>query len=365
MKLLVTGGCGFVGSNLAAQALRTGHELCVLDNLSRHGAAQNLAWLRGLGRFAFEAVDVRDAAAVEAAVRRFGPEQVFHLAGQVAMTTSLADPLADLQINAAGTLHLLQAVRRHAPEAGFVYASTNKVYGDLEWLGYERTTTRWRCPAHPHGFDETLPFAPSTPYGCSKGAADRYVSDWHHGFGLRSVVLRHSSMYGGHQYATEDQGWVGWFCSRAAASRRSGRAERFTVSGSGHQVRDLLHVDDVVRLYFGLAERIDAVAGRTFNVGGGARNSLSILELLGRLERDHGARLAPTHIAARASDQRVFVADHRALTRAIGWAPQVGIDQGLAGMMAWELERAGAVAGASMAAPERPHRSAISAEVAS
>ncbi len=344
MKLLVTGGCGFVGSNLAAHALRTGHELCVLDNLSRHGAAQNLAWLRGLGAFDLAAVDIRDADAVEQTVRRFRPDHVFHLAGQVAMTTSLADPLADLQINAAGTLHLLQALRRHAPQAGFVYASTNKVYGDLEWLACERDTTRWRCPAYAEGFDETLPFAPSTPYGCSKGAADRYVSDGHPAFGLRTVVLRHSSMYGGQQYATEDQGWVGWFCSRAAASRRSGRAQGFTVSGSGHQVRDLLHVDDVVRLYFGLAERIDAVAGRTFNVGGGPGNALSILELLARLRRDHGAQLAPTHIAPRHSDQRVFVADHRALTAATGWAPRVGIDEGLGGMMDWELQRAGAVA---------------------
>ncbi len=344
MKLLVTGGCGFVGSNLAAHALRSGHELCVLDSLSRQGAARNLAWLRSLGSFSFEALDVRDADGVDRLVQRFAPEHVFHLAGQVAMTTSIADPLADLQINAAGTLHLLQALRRHAPEAGFVYASTNKVYGDLDGLRHARTPTRWTCPDHPFGFDETLPFAPSTPYGCSKGAADRYASDWHQAFGLRTVVLRHSSMYGGHQYATEDQGWVGWFCGRAAASLRSGRAEAFTVSGSGHQVRDLLHADDVVRLYFELAAQIDAVAGRSFNVGGGPGNALSILELLQRLRDDHGALLAPTQIAPRHSDQRVFVADCRALTAATGWTPQVGINEGLAAMMAWEQQRAGVAA---------------------
>ena len=339
MKILITGGCGFVGSNLAAHALRTGHEVAVFDNLSRNGAAHNLAWLQRLGKPMIRRADVRDGEAVDACLRDFHPDHVLHLAGQVAMTTSIADPLADMQINIGGTLNLLQALRRHAPDAGLLYASTNKVYGDLEQLDYDCGATRWTCRQHPNGFDTGLPFAPSTPYGCSKGAADRYVTDWHHGFGLRTVVLRHSTMYGGHQHATEDQGWIGWFCSRAALSLQTDAAVEFSVCGSGHQVRDVLHVDDVVRLYFDLMERLDSLAGRAFNVGGGAANALSLLELFARLEDDHGARLRPRHIAARSSDQKVFIADNGELERRVGWAPRIGVGAGLAAMMAWEQER--------------------------
>lgn len=339
MKILITGGCGFVGSNLAAYAIRLGIDVNVLDNLSRVGAAENLAWLQSLGRFRFTQVDIRDADGVAQEWRRYKPDHVMHLAAQVAMTTSIADPLADLQINAAGTLHVLESTRRHSPQAGIVFASTNKVYGDLTQFDYFRDKLRYRCAQHPNGFDEQLPFAPSTPYGCSKGAADRYVTDWHHGFGMRTVALRHSSMYGGHQHATEDQGWIGWFCSRAAASLRSARAERFTVSGSGLQVRDALHINDVVRLYFKALDQIEGLAGKSFNVGGGIENSMSLLELLAHLEQDHGALLRPTHIAERASDQKVFVSDNRAITQATGWKPEMGILAGLADMVAWEVQR--------------------------
>lgn len=341
MKILITGGCGFVGSNLAAHALRAGHDVALLDNLSRNGAAQNLSWLQRLGTPMVSRDDIRDSAAVDACIRSFRPDHILHLAGQVAMTSSVADPLADMQINVGGTLNVLEAVRRHTPEAGVLYASTNKVYGDLEHLDYHRTATRWVCREHPAGFSTALPFAPSTPYGCSKGAADRYVSDWHRGFGLRTVVLRHSTMYGGHQHATEDQGWIGWFCSRATQSLQARSAVGFTVSGSGLQVRDVLHVDDVVRLYFGLIGQLDDVAGRTFNVGGGATNALSLLELFSRLQVEHGAQLNPRHIAVRSSDQKVFIADNAELTRCTGWAPQVGVDEGLAMMMRWEAERKG------------------------
>ena len=343
MKVLITGGCGFVGSNLAAHALRSGIEVCILDNLSRNGSARNLEWLRRLGRFVFEKRDIRDAVGVDAVIQRFQPDHVMHLAGQVAMTSSISDPMADMQINVGGTLAVLEAVRRHVPLAGVLFASTNKVYGDLDGYDYLQTSTRFRCVQFPNGFDESVPFAPSTPYGCSKGAADRYVLDWAHGFGLRTVSFRHSSMYGGHQYATEDQGWVGWFCGRAAESIASGETVSFTVSGCGRQVRDVLHIDDVVRLYFTAMTRLDAIAGRAFNVGGGPDNALSLLELLDRLREGWGAALAPRHIATRASDQKVFIADTCALEQAIGWRPQVDVSRGLDEMMKWERSRTGAM----------------------
>ena len=216
MKLLVTGGCGFLGSNLVADALRRGVEVTVLDNLSRVGADRNRAWLGEQGHFDFVFGDVANPDTVSAIVEKSRPDAIYHLAGQVAMTTSINDPRADFETNALGTFNVLEAVRCHAPEAVVVYSSTNKVYGDLEQYRYEEGATRWTCPEHPEGFDEATPLTFASPYGCSKGSADQYALDYARVFGLRTVVFRHSSMYGGRQFATFDQGWIGWFCAEAA-----------------------------------------------------------------------------------------------------------------------------------------------------
>jgi len=345
MKLLITGGCGFLGSNLAAHALEQGLELCVFDNLSRLGSADNLRWLREPGRpFTHVHGDIRNADDVARAVETFGPTQVFHLAGQVAMTTSIANPRLDFEINALGTLNLLEAVRRHAPGAGIVYSSTNKVYGDLEQYAYREDATRWTCVDHPDGFSEQVPLDFHSPYGCSKGAADQYLRDYHRIFGLKTVVFRHSSMYGGRQFATFDQGWIGWFCQMAAETRLGLRTAPFTISGSGKQVRDVLHAEDMIRLYFGAADRMEAIAGRAFNVGGGIVNSLSLLELFDLLAGLVGQPLDFVRGPARESDQRVFVADIAAVSAAIGWRPQVGAAQGVARMLDWSdglVRRAG------------------------
>lgn len=338
MKLLVTGGCGFLGSNLAAAAIDQGRDVVVFDNLSRHSAAANRDWLRMQGDFEFVQGDIRRYDEVRAVVERVSPDAVFHLAGQVAMATSLADPRNDFEINAIGTHNLLEAMREHAPEGALLYSSTNKVYGDLEQFEYRETATRYECVDRPDGFDETVPLEFRTPYGCSKGAADQYVLDYAHVFGLRTVVFRHSSMYGGRQFATYDQGWVGWFCGKAVEAR-AGNATEFTMSGSGKQVRDLLHVDDAVDLYFSCLESIDAVSGQAFNIGGGMANSLSLLELFARLEALHGIALSYTHVAARQSDQRVFAADGAKVRRLLRWTPRVSVDEGLGLLLAW-LEEA-------------------------
>lgn len=335
MKLLITGGCGFLGSNLGAHALERGDELVVFDNLSRHGSSTNLTWLRQRGAFHFEHGDIRNPNDVSRSVATTKPDAVFHLAGQVAMTTSLANPRLDFEVNALGTLNVLEAVRAHSPEAAILYSSTNKVYGDLEQYSYYAGETRYECVDRPNGFDEETPLDFRSPYGCSKGAADQYMLDYARMFGLRTVVFRHSSMYGGRQFATYDQGWIGWFCQQAADTKASRLKKPFTISGNGKQVRDVLHSEDMTRLYFGTLARIDMARGQAFNIGGGMDNSLSLLELFALLEELADVRLLYTKLPPRECDQQVFVADLAKIRRLVGWVPQVGTRDGLARMLEW------------------------------
>jgi len=337
MKLLVTGGCGFLGSNLADAAMQRGDDVSVLDNLSRAGSEQNRTWLEARGRHEFIHADVRHTGIVADVVKRIQPDAIFHLAGQVAMTTSLADPRSDFEINALGTLNVLEAVRAHVPECAVVYSSTNKVYGDLEHFHYEETPTRWTCVDRPDGFDEQTPLSFASPYGCSKGSADQYALDYARMFGLRTVVFRHSSMYGGRQFATFDQGWIGWFCGEAVRMAQ-GRATPITIAGSGKQVRDVLHADDMITLYYAAVEHIAEARGQAFNVGGGMDNSLSLLELFALLEEDVGTKLAIMHGPPRESDQRVFVANLAKARRLLRWTPRVGAHDGIRRMVEWTRE---------------------------
>ena len=349
-KWIVTGGCGFAGSNLTAALLQDGIEVVVLDNLARHGSADNLAWLKeraqqpGAGRFTHLHRDTRNAADVADAFARHGAgtTAVAHLAGQVAMTTSLERPRYDFEVNALGALNLLEAARAHAGAAVVMFSSTNKVYGDLSHLRHVEADTRWELPDAPAGVDEKTPLDFQSPYGCSKGAADQYFLDFHRMFGLRTVVFRHSSIYGGRQYATYDQGWVGWFCAEVLRQQREAGAGRavapFTISGDGKQVRDLLHADDFVACYRTVAARPEACLGRAFNIGGGPANASSLLELFADLERLTGQRAVFTKLPVRQGDQRVFVADTRALEQAVGWRPRVEKAVGLERMLAWVVE---------------------------
>lgn len=338
MRLLITGGCGFLGSNLAADALARGDELLVFDNLSRSGSRANLEWLQKQGKFMFEHGDIRNQNDITRVVQSFKPEVVFHLAGQVAMTTSIANPRMDFEINVLGSHNLLEAVRAFVPDATVVYSSTNKVYGDLEQYSYRETAMRFECVEYPNGFDEKTPLEFHSPYGCSKGAADQYMLDYARIFGLKTVVFRHSSMYGGRQFATYDQGWIGWFCQKAEECRTGKLKEPFTISGTGKQVRDVLHADDMKRLYVAAVANINKAKGQAFNIGGGQANSLSLLELFTLLEDITGARLNYKQLPARESDQRVFVADVSKARRLLGWEPQVSSRQGILQMVDWVRE---------------------------
>ena len=335
MKLFITGGCGFLGSNLAAYAMKRGDELTVFDSLYRNGSIDNLQWLRSQGDFQFIHGDIRNTNDVDTTVRSVFPDVIFHLAGQVAMTTSIANPRMDFEVNALGSHNLLEAVRLYAPDAALIYSSTNKVYGDLEQYTYRETDTRYVCTDRPSGFDETTPLDFHSPYGCSKGAADQYMLDYARIFGLKTVVFRHSSMYGGRQFATYDQGWIGWFCQQAAATKNGTLKEPFTISGNGKQVRDVLYADDMITLYFGALANIQTARGNAFNVGGGIANSLSLLELFGLLEEFSGVKLEYNRLAARESDQKVFVADLAKARKLIEWEPKVSARDGVKRMLEW------------------------------
>lgn len=335
MKLLITGGCGFLGSNLAADALARGDELIVFDNLYRNGSRDNLAWLQSQGEFRFEHGDIRNQNDITRLIKEVKPDAIFHLAGQVAMTTSIANPRMDFEINVIGTHNLLEAVRLYVPDAAVIYSSTNKVYGDLEQYTYRETETRYECNEYPNGVDESTPLEFHSPYGCSKGAADQYMLDYARIFGLKTVVFRHSSMYGGRQFATYDQGWVGWFCQKALETKQGRLSGPFTVSGNGKQVRDVLHADDMKSLYLQTVQNIQAAKGNAFNIGGGIANSLSLLELFALLEQYIGKSLEYTKLAPRESDQRVFVADIQKIKKSVGWEPRVSASAGVADMLKW------------------------------
>lgn len=335
MRYLITGGCGFLGSNLAAEALRRGEELAIFDNLSRFGSEQNLSWLKSQGEFLFQHGDIRDSFAVARLVKDFKPDMIFHLAGQVTMTNSIANPRLDFEINALGTINVLEAVREFCPECGVVYSSTNKVFGDLEYLEYEETSTRYIVPSHPHGFDEKILLEFHSPYGCSKGAADQYMLDYHRIFGLKTAVFRHSSMYGGRQFSTYDQGWIGWFCQKAIEIKQGILKEPFTISGSGKQVRDLLHAQDVVALYFSVQDNSDQLKGQVFNVGGGIENSLSLLELFDILEKKLHVKMIYSKLEWRKSDQKVFVADIGKIKQMTDWRVDVDKNIGIKMMLDW------------------------------
>jgi CDP-paratose 2-epimerase len=335
MKLLITGGCGFLGSNLASDAIQRGDEVVIFDSLYRSGSRENLAWLQGQGKLSFEHGDIRNQNDIVRIVQSFVPDVIFHLAGQVAMTTSIANPRMDFEVNVMGTHNLLEAVRLHAPGAIVVYSSTNKVYGDLEQFSYRETETRYECLDRLNGFDETTQLDFHSPYGCSKGAADQYMLDYARIFGLNTVVFRHSSMYGGRQFATYDQGWVGWFCQKAIELKTGKSNAPFTISGTGKQVRDVLHANDIKTLYLSAVSNIDKAKGHAFNVGGGVVNSLSLLELFGLLNEINDVDLKYTKLPVRESDQRVFVADITKAHELLGWMPVVTSREGVTQMVDW------------------------------
>lgn len=334
MKYLITGGAGGVGSNLALEVLHRGEELFIIDNLYRHGSADNLNQLRKIGEFTYYPFDIRNLNDVETVIKDVKPDYIFHLAGQVAMTTSIANPRLDYETNALGTFNLLDSVRKYSPNSVILYSSTNKVYGDFEYLHFEEQGKRYVCKEYPNGFPESITLDFHSPYGCSKGCADQYLLDFYRIYGLKTIVFRHSSMYGSNQHATYDQGWIGWFCQQALNIKNGTQKEAFTISGNGKQVRDVLHCSDVVNLYFTAADCAGAY-GKAFNIGGGIENSLSLLELFELLEQKLGIKMNYQEIPWRESDQKVFIADNKKISKITGWKPAISTEKGIGLMLEW------------------------------
>lgn len=335
MKLLVVGGCGFLGSNLASYGIGNGYDITVFDNLSRFGSPKNLEWLKSFGEFTFVHGDTRNKNDIETLINKEQFDAVFHLAGQVAMTTSIENPYKDFQINTVGTVNLLDSIRKYSPQTAVFYSSTNKVYGDLDQYTYEETDKRYICNEFPDGFDESIPLDFRSPYGCSKGAADQYMLDFHRIFGLKTTVFRHSSMYGSRQFATSDQGWIGWFCEKAIEKYKTPSCNAFTISGNGKQVRDILHAKDMISLYYTALKQVDNVCGEAYNIGGTMGQSLSLLELFDMLNKFLGIQMEYIQLPPRQSDQKIFVANTKKIYNKIGWKPKVSAFEGVEDMVRW------------------------------
>ncbi len=291
--------------------------------------------VRNKGDLLFVHGDIRNYGDINECVRMNQPDAIFHLAGQVAMTTSISNPHLDFEINALGTHNLLEVTRLNAPDAVIIYASTNKVYGDLEQYKYEEKSTRYECLDKPLGFDENTPLAFQSPYGCSKGSADQFVLDYAKIYGMQTIVFRHSSMYGGRQYATYDQGWVGWFCNKAIEIQKNLNPKPIKISGNGKQVRDILHADDMVDLYMMAVHHPHNISGEVFNIGGGMNNSLSIIELFDILQRELNVRIFYENLPVRISDQKVFIADIGKVKKMLNWQPKMSLINGIGNMLSW------------------------------
>ena len=337
MKYLITGGCGFLGSNIASQILKQNDDLIIYDNLSRIGGEKNLEWLKTLGNFKFYKENTADFNKISDVIKEEKPDIIYHLAGQVAMTTSIANPRLDFETNVLGSFNILESVRQFSPKTIIVYSSTNKVFGDLEYLNYKETQTRYICEQYPNGFDENINLEFHSPYGCSKGAADQYMLDYARIFKLNTIVFRHSSMYGARQFGTFDQGWISWFCQKAIETKQNNKTT-FTISGNGKQVRDVLYADDMIALYISAPKHIEEAKGQVFNIGGGMKNSLSLLELFAILEKELKTNLNYKKLPPRESDQKIFVADITKANKIFNWHPKVDSLTGIRNMLNWVKE---------------------------
>ena len=329
-RYLITGGCGFVGSNLANTLLRDGEDVVVYDNLSRKGSEKNLKWLETEhgSRLQYVAGDIRDFDTLRRTVEP-GFDAVYHTAGQVAVTTSVVEPREDFEINALGTFNVLEAVRLSGCDPALIFTSTNKVYGGMEDVEVVERDGRYTYKDLPQGADEARPLDFHSPYGCSKGTADQYVRDYARIYGMKTVVFRMSCQYGIRQFGNEDQGWVVHFVIAAHFGKP------INIYGDGKQVRDMLFIEDLTRAFRLATEKIDEIKGDIFNIGGGPENAMSLLELVALLEKTTGRSIPLQFGDWRPGDQPVFITNVAKAQARFGWAPQVSKTEGVERLYRW------------------------------
>jgi len=331
-SILITGGAGFIGVNSARYFAEKGWSITILDNLSRRGTKDNLRWLQDRTQLQFHKVDIRNQNAVERTVAEAKPDVLLHLAAQVAVTTSVADPREDFEINALGTFNMLEAVRKRSPETFFINASTNKLYGKMEEVGVEERNGRYEYRDLPNGVGENQQLDFHSPYGCSKGVADQYTIDYGRIYGLDTVTFRQSCIYGTRQFGIEDQGWVAWLTIASVLGKQ------ITIYGDGKQIRDVLHVDDLSRAYEAAINNREAVSGQAFNIGGGPHNTMSLLELLTYLEDELGKKIPLNWSDWRPGDQPVFVCNLKKAREHMGWRPEISVKEGVGQLISWVRE---------------------------
>jgi len=330
--MLITGGAGFIGVNAADKFCSDGWKVSVLDNLSRRGAKENLEWLTSRHDVSVVEADIRNSTLMEKSLSEMKPNVLLHLAGQVAVTSSVEDPSTDFDINARGTLNLLEAVRKFSADTFFINASTNKVYGKMEDLDVRELDSRYVYSTLTKGVNEERPLDFHSPYGCSKGVADQYCIDYARIYDLCTVSMRQSCIYGPRQFGIEDQGWVAWFCIAAAMG------EPITIYGDGKQIRDILYVGDLVQAYEAAIDNMERVNGRAINIGGGPANTLSLLELLSMLKNESGTKLMVNKSDWRPGDQKVFVSDITKARKFMNWNPTTSLETGMKALIDWTLQ---------------------------
>jgi CDP-paratose 2-epimerase len=330
-QILITGGAGFIGANLANRLLAEGHRVVIFDNFSRSGCAHNIGWLQeqfSAGDLMVVRADLNDFAAVQRAVE--GADRIYHLAGQVAVTTSVKDPRQDFESNALGTFHVLEAARTVGNDPIVLYASTNKVYGSMEKVSVVEGATRYCYADLPFGIPETQPLDFHSPYGCSKGAGDQYTRDYARIYNLRTVVIRQSCIYGYRQFGIEDQGWLAWFMIAAFKQRP------ISIYGNGKQVRDILFIDDLLDAYEAIVQNIGTTAGQIYNIGGGPHNTISIWNEFGpQLQRWLGHPVTVSYADERPGDQPIYVSDIRKAENEFEWRPRISVEEGARRLFDW------------------------------
>jgi CDP-paratose 2-epimerase len=331
-RMLVTGGAGFIGVHTAHHFATTGWNVHIVDNLSRQGTQCNLDWLQKEVETQFHLCDLRNYEQLRTLIKQMQPDVIIHLAAQVAVTTSVKNPREDFEINALGTFNLLESIRNECPDAFLINASTNKVYGKMDSLSITEKNGRYEYADMTNGIPEEFPLDFHSPYGCSKGTADQYTLDYARIYGLRTTSFRQSCIYGTRQFGIEDQGWVAWFSIAATLGKH------ISIFGDGKQTRDVLHVSDLVAAYSHAIERQSSVSGHAFNIGGGRKNTLSLLELLAYLKKHSQHPLQYSFHTWRPGDQLTFVCNTQKAKEFINWEPRMSVEDGVTELIRWTNE---------------------------